>query len=1376
VWQIELTAGGEMAQFRFQVQAYVKPEYEVKVQPDRPFYIAGEPIQVAVQADYYYGQPVADAELVVRVFRHRGGYWYWQGGELVAELRGQTGPDGSFETSVATDRIGELATYVIEGEVTDAARRAVTGHARANVYPAAIELDVSQNRYGYRADEPIEVRSQVRDHHGQAAAGVAVEFVVQRYDRDGYIDVVRRRAVTDPTGMAAASFGLQAPGWYQILVTASDSAGRTVQQATWAWVFERHGGGWWWESGLDIKADRDAYAPGDSAQLLIRSPVGGKALVTLQRDGVYDELVVDLAAGATLVEVPVQPEYTPNVYAHVHVWQPLERGNYLRGEAQLLTASVNLNVPAEDRRLSVTMSADRTQYEPGEPARLTIQVRDARGGPAEAEVSLAVVDKAIFALAPDQSGDIFDAFWSQRPDGVSTLDGLRPSLDYGIPEDARGGQPGLPPSAPTPAASVPGAGQAPSVLRQNFLDTAYWNAVLTTGPDGELVVEVPLPDNLTTWLALAKAVSRDTRAGQGSLELLVTKDVVARPVLPRFAVQGDHFAVDVLAQNFTTQALTGQVALDAPGLTLLDGGTRQPALPSGQTVASRWTCVASQVGRSDITGSVATAGGDDGVRLSLPIEPFSVPQRSVAAGVVEAETTERVDLPFNAGPESSQVRLDLSPGVAVGIMAGLEDLIGYPYGCVEQTMSRVLPNAIVARALRELGIQAPEIEQRLPDLVAVGLQKLYGFQLDNGAWGWWGNDEGNIYTTAYVLFGLTMTEQAGFQVDDGVLDRGFAWLQANLEQTPDPRLRAYAAYVMAVGGRADRSLVASLFAQRSGLDAFALAALASALHLTGDSASAATVGRELVALAVQTPVTAHWSESQSDAGYRWRSMASAEKATAMALDTLTALRPSDPILPKAARWLMDRRWGRSWVSTHDTAFAILALTDYLKVSGELRADFSYQVLVNGTLAAEGRVTPATVTTAITPVIVDGSRLNIGANQVVIRQQGTGGLYYTLVSQTALYYDDFKPVAPSGLGLSVERSYRLVDGRPGQSWRAGDLVEVTLRVDAPDDLWYMILEDRLPAGLEALNQELATEAQEPGRPTLPGSPMPWRWRYNRYDVYDDHVTFFLTYMWRGEHTFTYLARALTPGQFSARPAEVYAMYKPEVWGRSGSDRVAIDLHAIQPRPPLASDYNRDCLVTAFDAHLVAEQWGSVGQRDPSGDGRISMQDVLLASGRQGRSCISDPTGPPPSTGMRPRASLSVGRPGVVVGQTFSVRVRLDGVTDLGGAEFELSYPGYAARLLSVEAEGMLVGGNVVHRSLDAGRLRVGAYTTGAGSSGAGGVLTLTFVSTAPGELRFGLARPEVVDTRGAVAHTSLAGPVAVEATGTLAVFLPHTVRR
>ncbi len=1373
-WQIEVSVGEATFSCPFQVQEYVKPDYEVTVSTSRPHYVRGDRALVTVAARYYFGQPVAQGEVTLRVYR---GYYYWYSrtGNQVAELQGTLDAEGRWTGQVVLEGNPDYSeSYFFEAEVMDANRRPVVQETAVLVHPASFQLTLSADRYGLEAGQPLVLTAETVDHDGRPVAGRTVNLMTYGYDRNGQRLAHRAREVTGPDGRAKFELRL-AVGWFSIEGTAVDEAGRTARAWSYCWFYSPRQPWYWW-GGLEVATDKESYQPGETALVVIKSPLIGKALLTLEREEVIESRLIEVDGGTT-IEVPIRAEYAPNVWAVVQMWDT-RRESGGQTDAQFLMASVNLVVPAETERLAVTIEPDASQHGPREEAQFVVRVRDAQGLPVEAQLSFALVDKAVLALADDASGDIFDAFWRSRDNGVATHDTLAVERSYGR---------GLPDLAPAPGGrdgEKAGQGQEPpseTSPRREFPDTAFWRWDLVTDAQGQAVVDLTLPDSLTTWVAVARAITKDTKAGQGSAELLVTKSIIADPALPRFAVQGDQFALDVLSRNYTDHPTDGTVGLETPGLVQLDPGTRELSLGVGETRLSRWTVVASSLGEGLVTARLNTTAGGDAIELPLPVVPFSVPDRFVRAGTAAGEAGEAFEVPFNAIPDSSTVEVRLAPSVALGVLDGLEELIGYPYGCIEQTMSRMMPNAVIGRLVSELDIQAPEITTKLPPMMSMGLQKIYSYQNSDGSWGWWRGD-GNLYISTYVLHGLWLTQESGYLVDSRVLERGYGYLKEALPKETDRRLQAYAVYVLALADQADAAVATRLFDYRRDMDAFSLAALAIALQRVERGDLAERAMDDLVSRVVETPTTASWplpGDATRWDSYRWRTMASTEKNTAMALEALALLRPQSPLAAKAARWLMENRWGWSggWSSTQATAFAILSLTDYLVTSGELWSEFDWSVVMDGRELAAGRVDATNVRQRIAPLVLRGTELTPGEHQLTIITRGRGQLYYTVVGRMALYYEGFAPATAQGFGLSLKRLYEPVSGRSdAQGWHAGDVVNVRLTLTTTEDLHYLVIEDQLPAGFEALNEQLNTESRRVESPPWLRGRWYW-WGYERKEVRDQKVTFFASYLPAGEHVFDYAVRVVTPGVFSARPAEAWAMYRPEVWARSASDQVSVDPERIRARPPLAGDFDRDCRLTAFDASLVADAWTGGGQRDVNGDGRLDVADIAIAAGRRGLVCGDTVPLPPGPAGA---VTLQLAVPGAVrEGETFEVEIWLEGTGNVGGFETTLAWPGGAFEVVGVKTTDFLPTAVSLLRPGDAG-VRLGGYALeGRELAGRSLLARLTLRARHSGEAEVEVTQAQVVTDKGGeyevTANGTVISPEPWRPVGRLYLPIAHTAR-
>jgi len=1299
-WTLSLAINGQIQSQRLQVKAYRKPEYQVTVTSSNEPVIAGDNMQITVAADYYFGQPAANADVALKIFRYtipRYGWYWWSVGQpspynnaQVGTVTGATDANGRWSTNFTPEATDQFdAVYTFEAAVTDARNLPVTGSTQVPVHWNSFTLAVTPLKWGYATGEPVQMDITARNHAGTAASdkGITVRIIRDYWDQTPESDVVPpQNGTTDSQGRLQLTFTNVPQGWYRVEASSTDARNRTVLAVNYLWLFDPSANDWSYfnDSELSILADKERYAPGDTAQLLIQSKINGLALLTLERDGVYREQLVQLAGPVTTVNVPIDEQFAPNMVARLHIFKTDETGEWAtRREGRLVMATTELIVPATDKRLTVTIGANAAQYGPGDTATLTLQVKDAGGNPVLARVGLALVDEAIYALQADLAADLFDTYWGRRTSNITTYDSLvRQPWGYNaLAELPRGTANPSPTTPPTDELANPPTTRSDSSdqVRRRFEDTAYWNAMLTTDANGNATATINLPDNLTTWRIVAKAIAVDAKVGDAQHSLLVTQAIIARPALPRFAVVGDRFLAGVVAQNFSGTATNGTAGLRAAALVLLDSGDKGVSLLNGGSAAVDWTAVAAQSGTGLVTTTLQTGVGGDVVELPLPIKPFAVPDRWLAAGQANLSASESFNLPLNAVTEQTKLTVRLSPSLALGVLDGLDELIDYPYGCVEQTLSRLLPSAVAAKAYADLGLPNPKAEE-LPKIVAQGLQKIYGFQHSDGSWGWFYDDDGGVVLTSYVLFGLLSAEDAGFLVDANVVSRGFTYLNSTLPSTSDLGVRAFAHYVKVLAGQGDLAATQALINQTGGMDASQIASLALALHVNGDTDNANRVLDTLLARAAETPTTLSWPLAGDEWDIRhWQSMASEEKNTALAVRALATLRPTDPKLPKAVRWLLENRRGSGWGNTQATAFAVLGLVDVIKATGELQSNYNYTVKLNGQPIASGMVTPQTATQPILPITLTGAQLLAGDNLLQIeRSAGAGSLYYTGLLNQQLYYDGFTAVSSLDQGLALERSYTLVEGRPRPdgAYSRGDLVEVTLRLKSRQELWYVLVSDPIPAGFEVVEERMNQFSWGGYFDSFF-----WReWGYNQKEAHDDRVEFFVTYLWKGDHTYTYLMRATAAGDFSVLPGTASPMYKEAVWGRSASQRVLVAPEALATLPLLAGDFDRSCQITAFDAQLTAAAWRTNSPRhDVNGDGKVDLADVAAVGSWQGAVCGAQPLLPGSGNGNA-RFTIAADARELWMGDELHVTIAL---ADVQNASVEGTMPGGFALTLNID---------------------------------------------------------------------------------------------
>ncbi len=1176
----------------FRVAEYRKPEFRVTASAPTAA-IQGDVITVTVQADYYFGAPMQNARVEWRMASSDYRFnlpdqwysfadwdeYYWMWGResdyspgLYADGRGTTDAQGRFVFSVPVDlsKVKHSQSLAFEVTVVDENHQAVSAHTATVAHKSHLYIGARSRYYVARPNEPLEIQLVAADPDRKMLAGVPltvtlverqwrsvrVKNMAGQYFWENSIEerpIATQTVTTTVNGLVNATVIPPRGGTYKVLVTARDAKGDPVRASTYFWTWGAEYVNWGVQNNdrITLVTDKRSYKPGDVAEVLVTAPFSGStALVTMERGGVLTHTLMRLNGTSEILRVPIAAEDAPNAFVSVSLVKGRSRGF---PTADFKVGYAALQVALDEQRLRVEITPDKKKYAPGETATYTIRVTDHQGRPVRAEASLSLVDAAVLALVGDADSDIVSAFYRQRGLGVHNAQTLVLSVDrinqYLDPQ-AKGG----------------GGGEGFDV-RTNFADTAYWNAAVRTDENGVAVVQVKLPDNLTTWRMRAKVVSMGAALGQAETDVITTKDILIRPVLPRFLTIGDTARVGAIVHNYTSVTQT----IDVDGRHG-DGGlpTRSLTIASGGSASAYWTVDIPKTQQATFQftarprpeGSARPFGSSgDAVRLTIPVVSFVEVTPLVTHRPITDVLTYTIPL-ANADRDADEIAIEVIPSIASSLESGLEKLAQFPYGCVEQTMSGFLPDVAVARA-QQLGLaNNPAFREKLAQMIEHGLQRLYGYQHNDGGWGWWKDDTSNPSITAYVLYGLRQTELAGYKVDQNVRTRAIQFLHEWLKRSriDDPigqvhgaeafssgaNVRAYALYVLAELGQPDPGLTGALYEQRSKLDRYGLAYLAMALYLGNGNqmdARVTTVLDELRQAATVEGDLAHWQDIRKD----YWGMGTSVRTTAIALSDLARIASNDPLASQAVRWLMTQRRDGAWGTTQETSMAIIALVDHLSNSRELQPDFTYVVLVNGKERARVKVTRENLTQA-TRLVIPLKEIPSGDAEIrIVRlteagQTGAGQLYASITFKHRLAGAEVRARYARNNGLAVSRTYAaLGSGTPISATKLGEVVQVTVTVNAPQGGQYVLVEDPLPAGLEPIDTSLATSQQvKAGRKS---------WVWTRVELRDDRVALFATYLSPGAHTFTYLARATTSGTFRVLPAHAEMMYAPEVSGRT-----------------------------------------------------------------------------------------------------------------------------------------------------------------------------------------------------------------------------------
>jgi len=1186
----------------FQVAEYRKPEINLQVNFSSPEAQVGDVLRAGVEARYFFDAPADNVSVNWALYAAPSYYSlldYQVGlvdtswldtfrfnfpfdslGSLVEQGTGFTDAQGMLNLEFTSQDSPMRQLYTLEVSLMDESGFPVSARAETVVHPARFYVGLRSDTWVSQAGEKLGFDVQIADWlqnpggvHTLQASFDQVEWVreepaagyqffgptfVPQYTPVGSVDFR-----TSEAGKARLEFTPPEPGTYMLSVQGEGARSEILVwvggagQVVWPNLPNRR---------LHLVADRSQYKPGDTARVFVPNPFEERALalISIERSVVLRHQVVELDPGGNTLQLPLASEDAPNVYLSVTL---LSRDQ--DGVPDHRQGYIELPVSPLEQVFNVALTSQPQRAGPGDEVTFEIQVTDSAGKPVQGEFSLAVVDLAALALAEPNAPDIAPAFYAEQPLGVRT----------GITLAAYARR-----NSVLPAGGGGGDGSmGAEVVRERFPDTAYWNAEIITDAEGRAQVSAALPDNLTTWKVVARGVTSETHVGQAELEIVATKDLLVRPVTPRFLVVGDHVQLSAIVHNNTLDTLDVQVALQATSVDLDDpaSATQQVSVPAGGRSSVTWWGSVQDAASADLVFSASAQQAgisyQDAARPelgALPVLRYTAPQTFSTAGTLDegGERLELISLPRTFDPDGGSLRLELAPSLAGAMMSGLDALEHYRYEGIEMTLARFLPNLETYRALQEFGIDNPAVQTRLDRTLQKGLDRLLAAQNSDGGWGWWSEDPSDPFISAYVLFGLARARLAGVQLSDQAFQNALQYLSASL-WTPEMSAEdwqldrlAFMHFALAQAGSGNLPGAQSLFAVRERLSPWAQALLALTIEtLSPGSEQVGTLTSDLAASAVRSATGAHWEEKEPGG----RNMGSPQSTTAMVLYALAQREPASPAVAEGVRYLMaSRQANGSWKSTFATAWSLMALSEVLRATGELGGEFTYSASLNGAPLVSGQAaSSAGPVSSETPL---GSLYPDHPNALIVqRDPGTGRLYYTAALEVSRPVED---VAPLQQGISVSRAYyptgescTIEACEAVQAARTGDLLRVRVTLTLDQQAYYLFLEDYIPAGAEVLDTSLKTSQQSipqeaPAEPLYDprhpfGGGWGW-WRFSKPRIFDDHITWAAGFLPAGTYELTYTLVINQPGEYRVLPAHAWQFYFPEVQGNSAGAVFAI----------------------------------------------------------------------------------------------------------------------------------------------------------------------------------------------------------------------------
>jgi len=1173
-YRIVLTVPGSkksLGSYEFNLEEFVPNRIKTNVTLDKEKWLVGAEQSITVNSQHLFGAPATDRKCEAMVVFKREAfkpekfkeYHFDNDSEFVPDVQ----PCGELMTDVAGNAVFKF-NYAVPPEVTfpmkaivigrvfELGGRGVAGKAEATFFPSSTCLGVSAvpNADG----KSVEVFAAAITPEGTPAPLEKVNITLEKQIWNYYVrryysrheprwsesfEPIETREVDLADGRAATTFNIEKYGYYRIRVHSPS----TPQYSTLSFYS-------YWNycrivdtarpNLIKVTTDKESYAVGEEAVIRIESPFDGKGIVVLQGQEIQEMIPVEIKDQVGVVKYTVGPEQCPNVWVEATVIHAIKT-DVMQVYPFSSFAMTNMAVQDPKRQLTVDFPALPPEIRPASQAQFEITVTDTNGAPADAELTLAAVDEGIHTIKGYQNPDPHTWLYRPRkPDFRRAHYYDKVAYDFAKP--APGGD----------AILRDLQKRLPSVDENWIKPVALWSGVVRTDANGHAAVTMDVPE-FTGQLRLVVVACTPDAVGSQSGNIYVRRPYMLRTSMPRFLLPGDTFQCRSVVFNNSDAPCKAQVNWTFSGALSAGAGGQALDVPAHAEANCEANFVAGQaVGQGEIQWE-AIITNEAGQEVERLVKPAPIPVRAPAAFQAHNETIvikpgeirELRDTHF-LDNELSEIEVMIGVSPLLRLQDSLKYLVRYPYGCVEQTTSALMPMYLLRQCSAVMPMSFID-QDKLREYIQAGIWRLLAMQTATGGLGTWaGSYSPYPYGSVYALHFLTLVKNGReFEVPA----ENFITLQRYVrgianDWTDNGQnslfLRAYAVYVLALDGDLDAIKQIERFDTIT-IPRHARYLLAAALALNTKDTDRVNM---YLSTAPQEPY---------EVRERYGTLNSDIRNTAIELLALRQIGGREAEVNEKAGKIIDYLEKRTYANTQERAFIVTALGAYLN-------DF----------ATTGDNASATITG-------NGKQDSIAGPQVY-RNKFTGpGGFFTINNTGSV--DLFVDLTTHGLpekmvtgeisenGLTVSRKYLTSRGKPyaGTSFLQTESYVSNVTIKADKELKNVVLVDLLPAGFEVENPRLDADSLPEANiknavVTVEDANKRQQRRGRRnaavtasyLEVRDDRMIVAFDTLRAGTYHFYYVVRAVTPGTYQHPPVEAECMYDGGIRARSGGGSIEV----------------------------------------------------------------------------------------------------------------------------------------------------------------------------------------------------------------------------
>ncbi len=1228
------------AKIQFAVADFERVKFESSIKVPEITYYGGDKLSATLSASYLAGGTLSGVSHETSWFKSETtfkssdprakGYTFatseYPRKDYYKSEKGTLDMEGKANLSCSSEKItdGKPYIYHIESAVTDVSNQRIASSNDIFVHPALfyIGLAKAKNIRGFaKSGQTVEIPYILVKPDGSVletqevmskVSGIEYKLSHEEWTMvheqsvdDTIYERYQKQNIEDLKGEVKAessgtiSFVPKVSGWYTLTVTGKDSKNNAVAVKSEFYVTGSSSS--WFDqynsNSIKLTPDKNVYNPGETAQILLESPLpSGDYLITVEREGIFTEEVRHFENGAEVIEVPVAGNFVPVVYVSVSSYsQRHGKPEYNYGEVDIdkpkgYYGVTPVMVNPYVRSFSVEIECDKPSYRPGETA--VIKFKATKGGKplSGAELTAMAVDRGVLDLINYHVPNPIDFFYDRynfplRVYGGDSRALLMDPVTYSVKNLAGGDA----------------SEDEKEDERKDFRPTAFFEPVLVTDEKGEASVSFTMPDSLTTYRITAFGVKDDVFALKEN-EVKVQNPVNIQQVQPRRLRERDTAECGVLISNLGARTEKIDVSLavlsptedteqdklegrhTVPGKAVVDGAaTHAVSVASGQSVVVYFDVAAQTEGTVNLVYTIKSDALNEKLVSPIRIEKTFVYETVSMTGTVSGDKKdsekESVIIPGFAKEGRGDLKVVLD-ATRLGPLGGsVNYLFDYPYGCLEQQSSRILPLIIFEDYIDVFGLDSKVSD--IKTCVKAFTQKWGDYQHADGGFGYWPDSEySNRFVSLRIAYIYALALQKGYTKDDIPIniDSLLEYLKAETQKLlqeiqKDASLHnsniydyemAFTCYVFTLLKNRNMDTVRDKMFERIDelpLDAASYLALSYANSSeSSNMEKAKSIVKKIRSYLQPVQKTVTISKKAKSGYWFWYNSETVEYAAI--LSALVTVNPDDQMVDRLINSLLLMQSHGRWQNTITTSSVLESIYAYIKNRNLDSTDYTAEAKLAGKELLSGKfegvaAKPKTLTLPFEDEFIS-SLPRDKSLPVEFSKDGKGYLFYTVEMKYALP-DESIAARNEGLGLT----YEITDFETGELINtaketsdvklvSGKLYKAKVYVESTRNHEYVAVRTPIPSGAEILDSTFVTSGSAAqGKTSEDGQPWyyPARSRISHKNITDNEIQYFWDRMGSGRHSFEFTFRAVRSGVYPTPPVQGECMYENEVFGRT-----------------------------------------------------------------------------------------------------------------------------------------------------------------------------------------------------------------------------------